>query len=360
MANGANRLFDVIKQTGESTNGISSQVVSLTIKSVNPLILMRDDRLEIPAEFCILHKSLDINNFRINDIVTAIVLNNGQQYFILYNDTAEEQRINYNDLDNKPKINNVELIGNKTSNDLGLNNYFDLDNKPKINGVELSGNKTSDDLLIVSKSELQQIVTEMVNNINNKVNKSGDTMTGALLMQGNPIGFGNNGNIYFKEDGYGDKFRILPYFGGAGSANRLMIQSTIGDAGTDPQNWKDLVYIHADTGEVNLIDILTCNRIQTNKIDLNNGAFAPRCFQLGWGTNIIANTEIGGHGIIICSNQVVYTFWIAGGNHDQLSVNTIWGNSNYCQVTMTDNAHLKVATTNGSNMTCSILFIRGN
>lgn len=153
MANGANRLFDVIKQTGESTNGIASQVVSLTIKSVNPLILMRDDRLEIPAEFCILHKSLDINNFRINDIVTAIVLNNGQQYLILYNNTAEEQGANYNDLSNKPKI----------------------------NGVELKGNKTSDDLLIVSKSELQQVVAEMVDNINNKVTKSGDTMTGELL-----------------------------------------------------------------------------------------------------------------------------------------------------------------------------------
>ena len=188
MANGANRLFDVIKQTGESTNGISSQVVSLTIKSVNPLILMRDDRLEIPAEFCILHKSLNINTFRINDIVTAIVLNNGQQYFILYNNTAEEQRINYNDLDNKPKINNVELIGNKTSNDLGLNNYSNLDNKPKINGIELSGNKTSDDLLIVSKSELQQIVQDMTTNINSKVNKSGDTLTGELLF--------NNKNDY--------------------------------------------------------------------------------------------------------------------------------------------------------------------
>lgn len=332
MANGANRLFDVIKQTGESTNGITSQVVSLTIKSVNPLILMRDDRLEIPAEFCILHKSLDINNFRINDIVTAIVLNNGQQYFILYNDTEEGQGANYNELSNKPKI----------------------------NGVELKGNKTSDDLLIVSKSELQQVVAEMVANINNKVTKSGDTMTGALLMQGNPIGFGTTGNIFWKEDGYGDKFRVIPDFGNAGANNKLIIQSTIGDAGEDPQNWKDLVYIHADTGEINLIDILTCDRIQTNKIDFNNGAFAPRCFQLGWGTTFIANTEVGGHGLIMVSEQVLYMFWIAGGNHDQLNVRTIWGNSNFCQVTMTDNAHLKVTTTNGDNMTCSILFIRGN
>lgn len=260
MANGANRLFDVIKQTGESTNGISSQVVSLTIKSVNPLILMRDDRLEIPAEFCILHKSLNIDTFRINDIVTAIVLNNGQQYLILYNNTAEEQGTNYNDLSNKPKI----------------------------NGVELNGNKTSDDLLIVSKSELQQVVAEMVDNINNKVTKSGDTMTGALLMQGNPIGFGTTGNIFWKEDGFGDKFRILPYFSGSGSDNKLVIQSTNGDAGTDPQNWKDLIYIHADTGLIELAGSLLCNN--------NNSYDAIRKTRTLNGTDYQVTVGLGANG----------------------------------------------------------------
>ena len=41
---------------------------------------------------------------------------------------------NYNDLSNKPKINNVELSGNKTTSDLGLfsGNYNDLTNKPTI------------------------------------------------------------------------------------------------------------------------------------------------------------------------------------------------------------------------------------
>lgn len=260
MANGANRLFDVIKQTGVSTNGIASQVVSLTIKSVNPLILMRDDRLEIPAEFCILHKSLNIDTFRINDIVTAIVLNNGQQYLILYNNTAEEQGIDYNDLDNKPKINNVEL----------------------------KGNKTSDDLLIVSKSELQQVVAEMVDNINNKVTKSGDEMTGQLNMQSNSLRFGTSGNIFWKEDGFGDKFRILPYFSGSGSDNKLVIQSTNGDAGTDPQNWKDLVYIHADTGLIELADSLLFN----NKSDYA----AIRKTRTINGTDYQLSVGVGGNG----------------------------------------------------------------
>lgn len=41
---------------------------------------------------------------------------------------------NYGDLSNKPKINNVELSGNKTTSDLGLfsGNYNDLSNKPTI------------------------------------------------------------------------------------------------------------------------------------------------------------------------------------------------------------------------------------
>ena len=58
----------------------------------------------------------------------------------------------YNDLTNKPQINNVTLSGNKTSSDLGLfsGDYPELDNKPQINNVTLSGNKTSSDLGLFS------------------------------------------------------------------------------------------------------------------------------------------------------------------------------------------------------------------
>lgn len=101
--------------------------------------------------------------------------------------------------------------------------------------------------------------------INGKVNKSGDTMTGELNMQSNPIRFGNGGNIYFKEDGYGDKFRIIPDFGNIGANNKLIIQSTTGEAGTDPQNWKDLVYIRADSGEIDLIgDVISPKQFKQN------------------------------------------------------------------------------------------------
>lgn len=76
----------------------------------------------------------------------------------------------YDNLTHKPQINGHELVGNKSSDDLGLQNkltagenitidendvisaeggvtdYVDLDNKPQINGVTLSGNKRNSDL----------------------------------------------------------------------------------------------------------------------------------------------------------------------------------------------------------------------
>ena len=78
----------------------------------------------------------------------------------------------YNDIKNKPSINDVVLVGNKTTHDLKLDtetirlnekidaldnslkkvaktgSYNDLANRPSINGVTLTGNKTSADLHI--------------------------------------------------------------------------------------------------------------------------------------------------------------------------------------------------------------------
>ena len=68
---------------------------------------------------------------------------------------------NYNDLRNKPSINGVELVGNKTSEDLliepgGTTNYEDLENKPQINYTPLEGNLTLDDLDIQSKIDFPE------------------------------------------------------------------------------------------------------------------------------------------------------------------------------------------------------------
>lgn len=55
--------------------------------------------------------------------------------------------------------------------------------------------------------------------------------------------------IYWKEDGYGDKFAIVPAFNGADDANLLKIQSAVGAANTDPE-FSDKVTIAGSTGNV--------------------------------------------------------------------------------------------------------------
>lgn len=58
------------------------------------------------------------------------------------------------------------------------------------------------------------------------VKKAGDTMTGTLGMGAN--------TIYWKENGFGDKFGLTPYFSGTNDNNYLAFMSSAGEAGTDP------------------------------------------------------------------------------------------------------------------------------
>lgn len=58
------------------------------------------------------------------------------------------------------------------------------------------------------------------------VKKAGDTMTGTLGMGAN--------TIYWKENGFGDKFGLTPYFSGANDNDYLAFMSSVGEAGTDP------------------------------------------------------------------------------------------------------------------------------
>lgn len=56
--------------------------------------------------------------------------------------------------------------------------------------------------------------------------KTGDTMVGTLGMGAN--------TIYWKENGFGDKFGLTPYFSGTDDSNYLAFMSSVGAAGTDP------------------------------------------------------------------------------------------------------------------------------
>ena len=62
---------------------------------------------------------------------------------------AYADTVNYIELENKPKINGVELSGDKSFEELGFEgtkDYSVLENKPTINGIELDGDKTLEEL----------------------------------------------------------------------------------------------------------------------------------------------------------------------------------------------------------------------
>ena len=107
----------------------------------------------------------------------------------LHIETGGGGTTDYNDLTNKPMINGIGLIDNKTANDLGLQeeidfpqdptkyldgegnfttpptvgSYNDLTDKPQINGVTLTGNKTGDDLDLSNKAHVNELSGASVN-----------------------------------------------------------------------------------------------------------------------------------------------------------------------------------------------------
>ena len=76
---------------------------------------------------------------------------NSNDITIEQNPAAGTATSNYNDLNNKPKINNVELAGNKTAAQLGFatvattGSYDDLDDKPTIPDVQVATATTTGD-----------------------------------------------------------------------------------------------------------------------------------------------------------------------------------------------------------------------
>ena len=83
--------------------------------------------------------------------------------------------------------------------------------------------------------------TQTINGTLNSGNANGST---AFYLKG-----GSDSQIHWKEYGYGDKFRIIPEFGGVDDSNKLKIQGAVGGAGTDP-SFYDLMTITGKTGHL--------------------------------------------------------------------------------------------------------------
>lgn len=75
-------------------------------------------------------------------------------------------------------------------------------------------------------------------------------------------------SISWRETGYGDKFQIIPDFGGADDQNMLKIKGAVGGAGTDPSLY-DLMTISGKNGNVNIKGNLTSSSFFSKTWDFN-------------------------------------------------------------------------------------------
>ena len=92
MANGANRLFSVIKKTSKKTQPVSTQMMYLIVKSKSPLTLKRDDKLELTEEFLTFMDNSMKEDLEVDDVVSCILLNDGQRYLVLPKDSSSDMK----------------------------------------------------------------------------------------------------------------------------------------------------------------------------------------------------------------------------------------------------------------------------
>ena len=114
----------------------------------------------------------------------------------------------------------------------------------------------------------ETLLNEIENELSTKMAKAGGTISGTVNMADNKITFSDNGNIEFKENGYGNKFRIIPDFSGEGDENKLLIQGITGGEGEDSNDWVTLAHITAQNGNIFINGTLTGTI--TNAIKWNN------------------------------------------------------------------------------------------
>ena len=151
-------------------------IIKGVVIDLNPLKIKINDRITIGLDF-IEPKSLGINDdspspalpLIVGESVDMIRYNNGQRFYVLGKSVTSG---NYNDLEGKPKINNVTLEGNKTSSELGItgDKHFtyikstpdsvweithDLDKYPSVTVVDSAGSVVIGDITYTSKSALK-------------------------------------------------------------------------------------------------------------------------------------------------------------------------------------------------------------
>lgn len=79
MANGVNKIFKIMQNAGTDT---ISEMLSLTVKSINPIELTDGDKLHLTKDFLYFDSFIDQSKIRIGDKFMATTYNAGQSYYI--------------------------------------------------------------------------------------------------------------------------------------------------------------------------------------------------------------------------------------------------------------------------------------
>lgn len=119
--------------------------------------------------------------------INVEVKNNRQNILANVNQRAGEGTVsNYNELDNKPKINNVTLVGNKTLEDLGIENYDDTEIIERLDSIdsdmlnkvdkELGKGLSTNDFTTDLKNKLNSLENYDDTEIENKIQAINDTL----------------------------------------------------------------------------------------------------------------------------------------------------------------------------------------
>ena len=95
MRSADKRFLDLIKSTSASVNTSPTQIVSLKIKSLSPLVFTYNEKLIIDNKFYTLDKNFSTTDLKddngnyydlqIGDRVQAFSMNNDQSYYVLAN-----------------------------------------------------------------------------------------------------------------------------------------------------------------------------------------------------------------------------------------------------------------------------------
>ena len=117
MANASNRLFKLMQKSGTDT---VSEVLSLTVKSTNPLQLFDGDKIILTKEFLVFSEHIDVDKITVGDKFLAITYNNGQIYYIsdIISSAVEINKYMEEIIDLKSRVSSLESRMTTAENDI--------------------------------------------------------------------------------------------------------------------------------------------------------------------------------------------------------------------------------------------------